>query len=271
MTTATTAAPATTATGTRAAHRSRTTLLLHQIRYEQLSFWRNPQSVFFTFALPVTTILIFGLIFGGSAGDDFFYGLSGLQYFTPSVAALSVLGSCYAQLAITLSIRRQSGVLKRVHATPVSAATYFAGLLVHCVTVSAIDVALIVGTGSLFGVPLPTHWAAVVVTLVLGAVCFCALGVGLASLISNSDAASAVVQFVQFPLLFVSGNYFPIHSDVINTVAGVLPMQPFNQALLGPFAQHTGFQWQHLGVLAAWGVAGAVVAVRRFRWDTGRQ
>lgn len=134
-------------------------------------------------------------------------------------------------------------------------------------TVSAIDVALIIGTGSLFGVPLPAHWAAVLLTLVLGAMCFCALGVAVASLISNSEAASAVVQFVQFPLLFISGNYFPIHSAVLHTVAGLLPMQPFDEALLGSFAQHTGFRWPQLGVLLAWGLAAVVVAVRRFRWD----
>jgi ABC-2 type transport system permease protein len=76
-----------------------------------------------------------------------------------------------------------------------------------------------------------------------------------------------VVQFILFPLVFISGTYFPIHSDVLNHIAGVLPVLPFNQALLGPFAQHTGFDWPRLAVLLAWGVVGAVVAVRRFRWD----
>ena len=42
--------------------------------------------------------------------------------------------------------------------------------------------------------------------------------------------------------------------------------RPFNEALLGPFAQHTGFEWGHLGVLLAWGAVGALVAIRRFRW-----
>lgn len=49
--------------------------------------------------------------------------------------------------------------------------------------------------------------------------------------------------------------FFPV---VIITVFG---------ALLGPFAQHTGFDWKNLGVLLAWGAVGALVAVRRFRWN----
>ncbi|MFF8016364.1 ABC transporter permease [Streptomyces sp. NPDC007929] len=242
-------------------------LLAHQIRYEQLSFWRNPQSMVFTFVLPIVIISVFGAVFSGSEGEDFFFGLSGLQYYTPTIAAVSVLGACYGQLAIVLAMRRQTGVLKRLHATPLPAWVYFAGLLVHCVVVSVVDVALVIGIGRLYGVPWPADWLALALTLVLGAASFCALGVGVASLIRNSEAAPAVVQFIQFPLVFISGSYFPIHSDVMNTIAGVLPVKPFNDAMLAPFAHQGGFQWKELAVLAAWGVVGALIAVRSFRWD----
>jgi ABC-2 type transport system permease protein len=59
----------------------------------------------------------------------------------------------------------------------------------------------------------------------------------------------------------------PIHSEVLNRISGALPVRPFNLALMGPFAQHGGFDWKDLGVLLAWGAAGALIAVRRFRWD----
>ncbi|MEK9524304.1 ABC transporter permease [Streptomyces venezuelae] len=242
-------------------------LLGHQIRYEQLSFWRNPQSMVFTFVLPIVIIGIFGAVFSGSEGEDFFFGLTGMQYYTPVIAAVSVLGACYGQLAIVLAMRRQTGVLKRLHATPLPAWVYFAGLLVHCVVVSIVDVALVFGIGALYGVDLPTHWGAVLLTLVLGAASFCALGVGVASLIKNSEAAPAVVQFIQFPLVFISGSYFPIHAELLNTIAGLLPVKPFNDAMLALFTQDAGYQWGDLAVLAAWGVIGALIAVRRFRWD----
>jgi ABC-2 type transport system permease protein len=44
-------------------------------------------------------------------------------------------------------------------------------------------------------------------------------------------------------------------------------VRPFNQALLASFGPHGGPGWQHLAVLAAWGVAGSLVAIRRFRWN----
>ena len=245
--------------------------LWHQIRYEQLSFWRNPQSAFFTFVFPVVVIAIFGAMFGGGGASPYFYGLSPLQYYVATIAAVSVLGACYSQLAIVLASRRQNGILKRVRATPLPSWMYFLGLLAHCVLVSVVDVLLIIAVGRLYGVPVPgpSRWPVMAVTLVLGAAAFCALGVAVASLIRNAEAAPAVVQLVLFPLVFLSGAYMPIHSGVVNGISGALPVRPFEEALLGAFALHPGFAWRDLAVLALWGVVGATVAVRRFRWDPG--
>ncbi len=250
----------------RPARRRDLSLLWHQVRYEQLSFWRNPQSAFFTFLLPVVVIVIFGALFGGEQKNSYFYGLSALQYYVPTIAALSVLGSCYGQLAMALATRRQLGVLKRVRATPLPAWTYFGGLLAHCIVVSVIDVSLIIGIGWLYGIPVPSDWVAIGATLVLGAASFCALGVAVASVIRNAEAGPAVVQLVMFPLLFISGTYVPIHSATLNRISGALPVRPMNEALIAAFGHHAGPAWGKLAILLAWGGVGTVVAIRRFRW-----
>jgi ABC-2 type transport system permease protein len=247
--------------------RSTLGLVIHQVAYEQLSFWRNPQSAIFTFVFPVLFVTIMGALFGSVGRSAYFGGLSALQYYIPTIAALSVLGSCYGQLAVALAARRQNGILKRVRATPLPASAYFIGLLAHCVLVSLVDIALIVGVGRLYGVPCPSHWLAIALTLVLGAASFCALGVAVASVISNAEAAPAVAQLVLFPLLFLSGTYLPIHSQLLIRVTGWLPVRPFNEALTRPISQHTGADWRQLAVLAGWGVVGAIVAIRRFRWN----
>jgi ABC-2 type transport system permease protein len=247
--------------------RNNLALVIHQVKYEQLSFWRNPQSAVFTFVFPVMFVIIMGALFGRLGKSSYFGGLSALQYYVPTIAALCVLSSCYGQLAVALAARRQNGILKRVRATPLPAWGYFAGLLAHCVLVSLADIVLIVGVGRLYGVPFPSQWPAIALTLVLGAASFCALGVAVASVIANAEAAPAVTQLVLFPLLFLSGTYMPISSALIDRVTGWLPVRPFNEALTGPLARHAGADWRQLAVLAAWGVIGAAVAVRRFRWD----
>ncbi len=245
-------------------------LLWHQVRYEQLTFWRNPQNAFFTFVFPVVVVTVFGWLFGGIGRSEFYYGRSALQYYVSTIAAVSVLGACYSQLAIVLAGRRQNGILKRVRATPLPASVYFAGLLAHCVLVSVADVLLITVVGRFYGVPLPSaaQLPSLAVTLVLGAAAFCALGVAVASLIRNAEAAPSVVQLVLFPLVFVSGTYLPVHSGPLNAIAGSLPVKPFNDGLLTALTtDHPGLPWREYGVLLLWGAAGAVVAVRRFRWD----
>src|ERR1700735_368941 len=112
---------------TRQPRRGGLSLLWHQVRYEQLSFWRNPQSAFFTFVFPVVIITLFGALFHGVGRSSYFYGLSALQYYVPTIAAVSVVGACYRQLAIVLSTRRASGILTRVRATPLPASTSFLG------------------------------------------------------------------------------------------------------------------------------------------------
>ena len=128
--------------------------------------------------------------------------------------------------------------------------------------------ALITGIGAAFGVPFPTRWPAIAVVLVLGAACFCALGVcgGLADPQCRGRAGGRAARLVPAACSFPAST-LPIHSAVLNRVSGALPVRPFNQALMSPFAQHAGPGWKNLGVLLAWGAAGALVAVRRFRWD----
>lgn len=241
-------------------------LLAHQIKYEQLSFWRNPQSAGFTFIFPIVLFVIFGLVFGNSPSDGF-DGLTPLQYYTSTIAAFSIMGACYSQLAIGLAFRRQQGILKRLRATPLPAGTYFGGLVAHCIIVSVIEVAIIIGMSAIYGVAMPARWADMVLILIVGAAAFCSLGVAVASLIRNAEAAPAVVQFVFFPLVFISGTYFAIRSGTLNTIADVFPVRPFNRLILGSLALDQGIDWQYLLTLLAWGVAGGVIAVWRFRWD----
>lgn len=245
---------------------SRLRMLRHQVKYEQLSFWRNPQSAFFTFVFPVLIFIIFGAVFGNKP-DHAMGGISPLQYYSGTIAALSVMGACYSQLAVTLAFRRQAGTLKRLRATPLPAETYFGGLVIHCVVLCAIEVGLIIAMGAIYGVKTPQRWADIVITVIVGAAAFCSLGVGVSALIANAEAAPAVVQFVFFPVLFISGTYFHVSSAGLNHAADILPVRPFNTLLLNAFAFDKGLDAKALITLILWGLVGGAVAVRRFRWD----
>lgn len=241
-------------------------MLRHQIKYEQLSFWRNPQSAFFTFVFPIVVFVIFGAVFGNKP-DQGFGGISPLQYYSATIAAFSVMSACYSQLANTIAARRQAGILKRLRATPLPARTYFGGLVAHCIVLCAIELGTIVVMGAIYGVKSPQRWLDIVITVIVGAAAFCSLGVGVASLIRNAEAAPAVVQLVFFPVMFISGTYFHLSSAGLNHAADILPVRPFNTLLLNAFAFDQGLDVRALITLILWGLVGGAVAVRRFRWD----
>jgi ABC-type Na+ efflux pump permease subunit len=75
------------------------------------------------------------------------------------------------------------------------------------------------------------------------------------------------------PVTFISGmfDYVPPHST-IGHIAALFPVSHILQALLRAFGLPgaTGPLWEHLGVVALWGVVCGVVAVRRFRWAPRR-
>ncbi len=124
----------------------------------------------------------------------------------------------------------------------------------------------------LYDVPIPTTTIpALLITLLVGSFTFCTLGFALTALIPNEDAAPAVTNFVVLPLYFLSGVFIPqseIPDGVLN-FSSVFPIRHFFECFLTAFDPATtgaGFEWAHLGILALWGAAGLLLALRFFRW-----
>jgi ABC-2 type transport system permease protein len=123
-----------------------------------------------------------------------------------------------------------------------------------------------------YGVDFPlSHLPDLVLVLVVGAASFSALGIAIASFVPNADAGPAIVNAIFFPLVFLSGTFFPVDPDsVLAKIANVFPVRPFLQAIFAtfdPLRSGSRLSWGDLAVVAAWGVVAAVIAVRRFRWE----
>ena len=89
-------------------------LVLHQFRAEQRLFWRSRELAFFTFLLPI----VFFLILGSAYGDEEIEGADGYLYLLSGMIGYGAAATAFAGLALLLVIRRESGVLKRLRATP---------------------------------------------------------------------------------------------------------------------------------------------------------
>lgn len=249
-------------------------LVLRQVRYEQQSFWRNPASAFFAFAFPVMFLVIFGSLNHGSSIDSM-GGIPYNSYYIPALVTFGVIGACMTNISMSVTIRRDSGVLKRLRGTPLPPWVFMCGLIGSSAVVSAILAALITGLGMAFyGVNAPHHPATLLLALLLGGGVFCALGLALSALIPNADSAPAITNAVVLPLLFISGTFYPLDPNSwMSKVADWFPMRHFALALFDSFdprrTQH-GLPGNDLWVMLVWGVVGLVIAVRRFQWEPRR-
>src|SRR5262249_41972548 len=133
----------------------------------------------------------------------------------------------FAGLAITLTIRRENGVLKQIRGTPLPAAVYLGGLIGSLVLVLVLEALVVVGLGRLaFGVPFPGSGAGLGAAGGVGAACFAPLGVALSGFVPNAEGSSAVVNAVYVPMLLLSGAFFPIHElpSFLRGIADALPL-----------------------------------------------
>lgn len=249
-------------------------IVARQLRFEQKAFWRNPAGAVFTFAFPLLFLVIFSTLNSGVRIEER-GNISFVTFFVPGILAFGLISACYTNLAIRMTINRDFGILKRVRGTPVPTWAYLGGQVGSSVLITFLLFLLTVGLGvAAFGVEFRSGTAAgLFVTLAVGAACFCALGLAVSGLCPNADAAPAIVNFSIFPLLFVSGIFFPLDNapEWLTAVARVFPMQQLAHGLQYAFDPRTtglGFNGGDLWSLLAWTVAGSVLAVRLFRWDS---
>jgi ABC-2 type transport system permease protein len=247
------------------------TLVGHQFRFEQKAFWRNPAAVFFTVMFPVVVFLILAIVFDGET-VDVRGGVDATTYYVPAIMTMSLISATMQSLAMTLVIAREDGRLKRGRGTPMPAWVFIAGRVGNAIVVGLMMLVLLAAIGALlYGTAVPwDRLPAILVALVVGAASFCTLGIALTAAIPSQDAAAAIVNAILLPLYFLSGIFIPedqLPSGVI-AFADVFPVRHFFDAFFDAYVPAGGsaVSWDNLAIVALWGVAGLVLAIRFFRW-----
>lgn len=235
--------------------------------------------MFFTVALPLIFLVLFVAIFGNDETEVGGNLIDSATYYVPAILALALLNATFVNLTIWVTITRERGQLKRVRATPVPAWVIIAGRSLTSVAIAAVMVVVVCAFGALlYGVDLPTSTLpGAIAVIVVGVVSLAACGFAAAALVPSENAAPPIANVLVLPLEFISGIFVPSEQipDWMDTIAGVFPVKPLFDGLLTAFDPNTtgaGFAWGDIAVLAAWGLAGIVLALRFFRWEprTGR-
>lgn len=249
-------------------------LAFRHARYEQVSFWRNRFGAVFTIVFSVLFLVLLSASGGGS--KVIFLHVKAIQYYVPGFAAYGVMSACFNTLAVSLVVRRETGLLKRIRLSPLPTPSLFGALLLNSVAVSLIEVVVVLLVGRLgFGVSLPTNLLAFFLAFLVGTLSFTALGVATSTVVPNEQAAGPMVSIVFFVLLFLSGLWFPLKPNSgLARAADWFPVRHLILAMFAPFHLVPGassWAWHDLLVIGLWGIGASIFALRHFAWEPRRK
>lgn len=242
-------------------------LYAHQLKWEQLTFWRSRESAVFVFLFP---LLLFALLTAVYTGH--IYGHPASWALLAGMLGYGAANTTFAGLALIVVARRELGILKRIRATPLPPPTYLVAVLTSILIVFALQAASLFVLGRLLkSTPWPHHLLSLVLALALGAGAFAGLGLALTGFIRSLEGSSAVVNVLVLPMAFLSGSFGPVrhYPKALRLLGDVLPLKYLLDAVNGIYL-HGQELWDKptaVAVLAGWGVFGIAVAMRRFRWE----
>ena len=256
---------------------------LSRIVNEVRAYFRQGDSVFFTFLFPLVMLTIFATAFSNqSFGTDASGNeVSAAAYYLPGMLAAGLLLSGLQNLAVDIATERSDGTLKRLAGTPLPVVSYFIGKIGQVLVTGAAQAALLlIVAGLLFGVALPTAieaWFTFAWVFLLGVMTSAVLGIALSRLPRTGKSATAVVIPITLVLQFISGVYltFSMLPEWLQNVASAFPLKWMAQGMRAVFlpsnyeSEEPGGDWNLIGVFiatSAWLVVGLVVCRLTFRW-----
>jgi ABC-2 type transport system permease protein len=238
------------------------------VRVQQRLFWRSRESAFFTFFLPILLLVLIGSVYR----DETIEGVDAATYLVAGMLGFSVVATAFAGLAISIVIRRESGVLKRVRGTPMPPWLYLSAVFASTAVVIALQAVTEVVIGRyLLGAGWPASVASLVITLLVGAAAFAPLALAITGLIRGAEGSSAVINAVYLPMAFVSGTFFSVSAmpRFVEALAELLPLTYLLRALRDVFVgtESVAGSLGSLAVILVWGAIGLALATRTFRWE----
>jgi ABC-2 type transport system permease protein len=252
-------------------------LALRQVRVELRSYIRNPQAAFFTFALPVFLIVVFGLLDRGTGTAPDGSRLPTPALFFPGIIAFTAVSTAYANLAMGVTLQREEGFLKRLRATPISRSVFISGHIGAAITNMVVAGILtgLVGAAFFHVHIAPSRIPLTLLIFFSGVACCCSLGIAVTAIIPSGEAAPALANGTYLPVALVSG-VIPLGGPGphwLVTATGYLPVRPLvdgmTNAIVG--AGHVRSLLFNVAVLVTWLVIGAIASWRFFLWVPHRE
>jgi ABC-2 type transport system permease protein len=246
-----------------------------------LRFWYDKARIFSALLFPVFFLFIFGSGLSGSIGM-MGGGVDFIQFMYPGIIGMSVLMGAFMS-GVSIVWDREFGFLKEVLVAPISRVSVALGRTLGSATVASIQGIMILILAPFIKVSL-SIWTvlALIPLMFLLAASMGSMGILLASRIKSTEAFQAIMQMLMFPMIFLSGVFFPMQNlpawmsfivkinpasygvaTIREVVLGNSSYSAFGISLFG----HAMTIWENIAVMAAFGFIMIILAM----WSFGRQ
>jgi ABC-2 type transport system permease protein len=245
-----------------------------------LRFRRDRMRLVMSLAFPLLFLIVFGSGLGGSMGL-LAPGVNFSKFMFPGIIGMTVLLTSFMS-GVSVVWDREFGFLKEVLVAPISRVAVAAGKTLGGATIALIQGTLILVFAPIFGVMSPwTVLPRLLPVMFLVACALSAMGIFLASRIKSMEAHQAVMQLLMFPMVFLSGVFFPVNNlpAWMNVLVKINPatygIDAIRRLVLGAESTslgvtvlgHTMSIGEDLMVVAAFGLVMVVLAM----WSFGSQ
>lgn len=199
------------------------------------------------------------------------HNLRQIDWLTPGMLGMLLMWANLG-VGVVLVEWRQQGILRRLAVTPLRSGVLISTQMLARLALSLLQgAALIVVAMLVFGVQVTGSWLALGVAVALGALALQGVGFVVGSFARTPEIANAAFFLISFPMMFLSGSYFPTDSApaFLTPVIKAMPLTYLNDALrqiINNGATLNGIQTD-LMIIAAWMVVAVLLSARAFRWS----
>ncbi len=197
--------------------------------------------------------------------------LTAIDYFLPAMIAYIILQSGINYVAIGLADLRVRKVLRRFRATPLQPAQILGAQITGGALIVILQLVVLIAVGLVF-FQAKTYgsWLVAAVPMLIGTAAFVGIGFLLTSAARTSESARGLSSMVAFPMMFLSGVFFPITTlpSWLQTAVHVLPLTWLTDAMHRVMNDGAGLSVIALDCRPR-RLGGAHLRARtwRFRWD----
>jgi ABC-2 type transport system permease protein len=201
--------------------------------------------------------------------------VSFMDLFAPGILAMSLMNSGVIGLATAFVTYRERGILRRIRVTPFPLGSFILARVLSQLLIAALQAVILIGMAwAFFGLHLRGNLLVILVAIVAGALAFLAIGFAISGIAPNTETAASYANLIAFPMLFLSGIFFSMENAPawLRPITNILPLPYLVNALREPMTFGNGLSaiWLDLGVLMLTFVIAMAIAIRFFRWETGR-